>query len=54
MNIFVRHISDHPSRKQVQHFFRAPLAESGIHVYYTEDVRNKHLAILTVLDTVLA
>ena len=51
MDIFVRNVPKQATRKQIERFFQAPLAEYGIDVYHCEKIRDKTLATITVLDT---
>jgi hypothetical protein len=52
MDVFVRHLPEHSTKNQTEKYFSAPLAECGIEVFHVEKMRDKSLAVITVLDTV--
>lgn len=52
MDIFVRHVPPHATKKQLERFFDVPLQECGIKVFHAEKIRGKPLAVLTILDSI--
>lgn len=50
MDIFVRNLPPEATKKQIENFFREPLAECGITHCYAEKFLGKGLATLTVID----
>ncbi|KAK5135005.1 hypothetical protein LTR08_005665 [Meristemomyces frigidus] len=52
MDVFVRNVPVHATKRQVVEYFKAPLAECGITVFNAEKFPARDLALLTVLDTV--
>ena len=50
MDIFVRNLPYHATGKQLENYFREPLATCGITVFYAEKMRDKPCGIITVLD----
>ena len=51
MDIFVRHIPNHATQKQLEFFFSRTLQDCGIADYHIEKLGDKPNAIITVLDT---
>lgn len=50
MDVFVRNVPVNATRKQIEDFFRGPLAQCGITTFHVEKMRAQHLATVTVLD----
>ena len=50
MDIFVRHIPNEATNKELKRYFRKPLEECGIHHFHAEKMGGKDLAVLTVLS----
>lgn len=51
MDIFVRNVPNHATKTQIERYFHEPFEACGIHVFHAEKMRDKPLAILTVLDS---
>ncbi|KAH9824517.1 RNA-dependent rna polymerase like protein [Teratosphaeria destructans] len=52
MDVFVRNVPVHATNKQLEKVFAGPFKECGIQVFHAEKIREKPLAVLTVLDPV--
>ncbi|KAI7094078.1 hypothetical protein KC317_g21005, partial [Hortaea werneckii] len=50
MDIFVRNVPPQATSKQLERFFKAPLEECGVKVFYVEKFEGKQFARLTILD----
>ncbi|WPG97695.1 RNA-dependent RNA polymerase 1 [Acrodontium crateriforme] len=51
MDIFVRQIPQHATNRQIEAFFHERFAPYGIETFHVSKMRNKPMAIITVLDT---